>query len=344
MSHPNAAGGSDHATHDRRGNFIMQVLRRFSGVAQSHNVGRSAQDPVRRAPRGLLAGFALVALAGLAGCNAMKLGYQQGDHLAYWWVDKYVDVSDEQEPLTREAIQRFFNWHRKDQLPEIAAVLQRAKAEVQQPVTAASVEKIQDDAQRLTREAFDQALPDVANLLLTLTPEQVERMEKKFAEGNDKYRKQFLRGDMAKRVDARFDKVMDYAKLIYGGFSRDQEKVIREAVGPVAEEADAGFQERVKRQQAWLALARKVQTEQPPKERVLEMLKRFGDQWQNPPGARAARREAANDAGVALTVTIANMTTPEQKKHAVNRFQGWIDDTQALMREGPAKGPAQAAN
>jgi hypothetical protein len=32
-------------------------------------------------------------------------------------------------------------------------------------------------------------------------------------------------------------------------------------------------------------------------------------------------------------VTIANLTTPEQKAHAVKRFQGWIEDVQALMRE-----------
>jgi hypothetical protein len=76
----------------------------------------------------------------------------------------------------------------------------------------------------------------------------------------------------------------------------------------------------------------------------MAMLRQFGDQWQKPPGReREANYEAANDAGVALTVAVANMTTPEQKKHAAERFQGWIDDAQSLMREQPTRARASAA-
>ena len=70
--------------------------------------------------------FLVTAVAALTACNALKLGYQQGDRLAYWWIDNYVDVSASQEPLTRDAIARFFAWHRKDQLPEIAGLLRQA--------------------------------------------------------------------------------------------------------------------------------------------------------------------------------------------------------------------------
>ncbi len=122
--------------------------------------------------------FLVTAVAALTACNALKLGYQQGDRLAYWWIDNYVDVSASQEPLTRDAIARFFAWHRKDQLPEIAGLLRQAKSEVQQPLSAAAVGKIQDDAQRLARVAFDRSTPDVADLLLTLTPEQCEQVLK----------------------------------------------------------------------------------------------------------------------------------------------------------------------
>ncbi|ESJ00386.1 hypothetical protein B551_0218770 [Cupriavidus sp. HPC(L)] len=41
------------------------------------------------------------------------------------------------------------------------------------------------------------------------------------------------------------------------------------------------------------------------------------------------------------------MTTPEQKRHAVERFQKWIEDTRSLMREEPrqpAIAPSRAAN
>ena len=259
----------------------------------------------------------------------MKLGYEQGDRLAYWWVDRYVDVSDAQEAPTRGAIDRFFAWHRRSQLPEIARVLARVRSDVAGPVDAAMILQIQQDTQRLGRQAYESAIPDVADLMLTLSPEQIRRMETKFAESNTKYRKQYLKSDADARTDARFDKIMDYAKLIYGSFSRDQERAIRDAMGPYMLNADARYSERMRRQQEWVALAREISTTRPPKAQAEDMLRRYADDWQRP----AAGQQRSTDAGINLTVTIANLTTPEQKAHAVKRFQGWIEDVEALMRE-----------
>ncbi|WP_354685672.1 DUF6279 family lipoprotein [Cupriavidus necator] len=272
----------------------------------------------------------------------MKLGYQQGDRLAYWWIDNYVDVTPDQEPPTREAIARFFAWHRKAQLPEIANLLQQAKADVRQQVTPAMVERFQDASQRLARQSFEYAMPDMADMLLMLTPEQIHRMEKKFAEGNAKYRKKFLNSNPAEREAARFDKVMDYAKLVYGNFSNEQEKAIRTAMAPVVQNAEERYAERVARQQEWLKMVRFVQATQPPKAQVIDLLRRFRNYWQNPPGKHAVSHDATSNAGIALTVAIANMTTPQQRAHAEERFQKWIDDTHALMRE-KAHGPVQSA-
>ncbi|ELA00972.1 hypothetical protein D769_02668 [Cupriavidus sp. HMR-1] len=271
----------------------------------------------------------LTFVAVLGGCNAMKLGYEQGDRLAYWWVDRYVDVSDAQEVPTRDAIARFFAWHRRSQLPEVTKVLARVKGEVAGPVDIAMIREAQQDSQRLGRQAYENTIPDLAELMLTLSPDQIKRMETKFAESNTKYRKQFLGSDADARTDARYDKIMDYAKLVYGSFSRDQEKAIRDAMGPYMLNADARYSERVRRQQEWVALAREISTTRPPKAQAEEMLRHYADDWQRP----ATGQQRSTDAGINLTVTIANLTTPEQKAHAVKRFQGWIEDVQALMRE-----------
>lgn len=323
------AGGHSTDPENTRGDFSMVPCARRPAVSVFHIWARR-----------IFAGFAaFTVVLALGGCNAMKLGYQQGDRLAYWWVDRYVDVSDDQEPPTRDAINRFFSWHRRAQLPEIATVLTRVKSEVAGPVDAAMVRNARQDTQRLGRQAFENAIPDLADLMLKLTPEQIQRMESKFAESNAKYRKEFLKSDPEARTKARYDKVMDYAKLVYGRFSEDQERTIREAMGPYMQGAEARYAERVKRQQEWVTIAREVSTTHPPKAQVEDMLRKYADHWQRPAGERAQIRQA-NEAGVDLTVTIANLTTPEQKAHAVDRFQKWIDDTRSLMREGS---PAQAS-
>jgi len=313
-----------------RADSNMTVSAQYGTVSDFHNRWR----------RRFLALFAATLLCA---CSAIKTGYQQGDRLAYWWVDHYLDVSATQEPPTREAIARFFAWHRQAQLPEIAALLTQAKAQVQQPVSATTIERFQHATQRLTRQSFEYAVPDMADLLLTLSPAQIDRMEKKFDESNAKYRKKYLGSDPDDRESARFDKVMDYARLIYGRFSDEQEKAIHAAMRPLMQGAQARYAERLRRQEEWLALARQVQQTHPPKAQVIELLRRFGDHWQSPPGkTRAASYEANNQAGVALAVTIANLTTPAQKAHAAERFQKWIDDVHSLMREKP-NATAQAA-
>ncbi len=70
-------------------------------------------------------------------------------------------------------------------------MLTRVKTEVAGPVDPSMVRHAREDTQRLGRQAFENAVPDLADLMLRLTPEQIQRMESKFNESNAKYRKEF---------------------------------------------------------------------------------------------------------------------------------------------------------
>ncbi|NBQ71130.1 MAG: hypothetical protein EBU46_20775, partial [Nitrosomonadaceae bacterium] len=68
-----------------------------------------------------LARIALIALLLLfSGCSMLRLGYDNGPQLAWWWLDGYVDFSREQAPHAKHAIHQWFGWHRTAQLPEYA--------------------------------------------------------------------------------------------------------------------------------------------------------------------------------------------------------------------------------
>lgn len=268
----------------------------------------------------------IAATLALGACSALKSAYEQGDHLAYWWLDRYVDISSDQAPQVRSAVSTFFRWHRREQLPAIAALLEQAKGQVQQPMAAQTVRHYQHAAQRLGHLAFRQALPDTAALLVTLTPAQIRHMQERMANDNAKYRRTFLTADEAERIDARMKKVMRYAELIYGDFSAEQERQIRAAVVPVVQATAARLALRERRQQAWLALVRQVAAERPPRSEVERRLEQFDAAW------REQAAQADSDAGIMVAVQIANLATPAQRQHAVARLQGWLDDTHALIR------------
>jgi len=66
----------------------------------------------------------LSALVLLSGCSTLKLAYNQADEAVYWWLDSYVDLTDKQKPLAKDALRQLHQWHRQNQLPEYVALLQ----------------------------------------------------------------------------------------------------------------------------------------------------------------------------------------------------------------------------
>lgn len=280
---------------------------------------------------------AVILLGCLQACSTLKLGYQQGARLTYWWVDGQFDLQDGQTGPTREAIDHLFAWHRQDQLPHMVALLQRAQDELQQPVTAPQMRVYQDAFQQFGRAAFDQATPDIARLLLSTTPAQLVHAQKRLDESNARFRRRYLGDTLDERLRARLKKVMEDARLVYGNFSAEQEEAIRTAITPMVDSTPARYDERIARQRVWLALIARVQQERPDEATVVQWLTAYADQWQHAPGERGVQQRLRRDADTAMLVTIANLTTPRQKQHARKRLQGWIDDVRSLMREGGAR-------
>jgi len=286
----------------------------------------------------------VLAAVTLTACSTVKLGYNQGNWLTYRWIDGQFDLQDAQAVPTRAAIDRFFAWHRQDQLPRMAAALRRAQGELQQPVTAQQMRGYQETFQGFARAAFDQARPDIARLLLSTTPAQLAHVRKKLQEGNEKFQRRYLSDDPDDRQRARFKKVMEDARLVYGRFSSEQEDAIRSAIAPMVDSTPARYEERVARQQAWLALIAHVQQEHPSEATVEQWLTAYADLWQHAPGERGVQQRLRREADTAMLVTIANLTTPRQKQHARERLQGWIDDVRDLSRGGAVATTAQAHN
>ena len=101
----------------------------------------------------------------MAGCSAIRLGYANGPQLAWWWLDGYVDFSSEQTPAAKQAIDRWFDWHRNTQLTDYAALLASTQAPILQPTTGAQACRWQDLIREQLEPAFERAIVEFAELL-----------------------------------------------------------------------------------------------------------------------------------------------------------------------------------
>ena len=291
--------------------------------------------PVARpmASTGLIALLALVMM--IAGCSSIRLSYNHGDTLLYWWLNGYVDLESEQKEDVREDIGDFFTWHRKTQLKDYVHLLETGQRQLQGNPTQADLLADYDAIKRSTELLLQKAAPDLANLARALQPAQISSMEKKFASNNDAYRKKFLTGNLEKRQTVRYKKSIEQLETWFGSFSREQQAAIRKASDARPLDNQLWLDERMLRQKNIIALLRKVQHEKPDQEATVALIGQLIKEGfaRLEQSEHKAFFDASSAATAHMVVNVIAMATPAQKTHAHKRMQGWIDDFTSLAAE-----------
>jgi len=279
--------------------------------------------------------FVLAALVLVTACSSLKLAYNNGDTLLYWWLDNYVDFDGEQRDEVKKDINDLFRWHRKTQLQDYVGFLQRAQKQLQGNPTPADLRTDYDDVRSRTQALLLKAAPDIADLALSLKPEQLEQMEKKFAKSNAKFRKENMNGSPADQNKFRYKKSMEQFELWFGSFSREQEDTIRKASDARPLDNQFWLDERMRRQRDVLALARRIMQEKPSREQataqIQALIRENFSRMDN--SERKPFYEAYTKGTIELVHTVIRIATPEQKAHAQKRMQGWISDFTTLANE-----------
>jgi len=274
-------------------------------------------------------------LVAVAGCSSLRLAYNNGDTVLYWWLNAYVDLDRDQKGWVREDIDKLFDWHRKTQLKDYVEILRKGQKQVQGNPTQADLMADYSEIKSRTQSLLLKAAPDLADLARSLKPEQVAQMEKKFKSNNDDYRKKFLTGDQEKRQQLRYKKSMEQFELWFGSFSSEQEALIRKASDARPLDNEIWLDERSRRQRNVLALVQKVQNEKLGKEATVALIntliKDSFDRLEH--SDRKAFFDAFENSTAQMILTVIKIATPAQKAHAVKRMQGWIDDFNSLATQ-----------
>ena len=271
----------------------------------------------------------------VAGCSSLRLAYNNGDTVLYWWLNAYVDLDRDQKGWVREDIDKLFDWHRKTQLKDYVEILRKGQKQVQGNPTQADLMADYSEIKSRTQSLLLKAAPDLADLARSLKPEQIAQMEKKFKSNNDDYRKKFLTGDQEKRQQLRYKKSMEQFELWFGSFSSEQEAIIRKASDARPLDNEIWLDERSRRQRNVLALVQKVQNEKLGKEATVALINTLiNDSFDRLEHSdRKAFFDAFENSTAQMILTVIKIATPAQKAHAVKRMQGWIDDFNSLAAQ-----------
>jgi hypothetical protein len=274
----------------------------------------------------------------LAGCSALRIGYGQAPTLAYWWIDGYVDVNGEQTPLIRNAVDRWFDWHRRTELPRYADLLARAQREAMQPqLTAQSMCAWRDVALGRLQSAIDQATPALAALMLSLTPEQIRHIELKLAKDGVTLRADFAQADRAERARAALKRTLERFEGFYGRLDDTQRERLAQLLAISSFDAERWLAERDRRNRELVQTLTQVTTaargldSASAQSLAVTTVRTLAERAQRSPRAdERAYQERLAQENCALTATMHNLMTPAQRRNARDKLKGWEDDLRAL--------------
>jgi hypothetical protein len=201
---------------------------------------------------------ALLLAIGLVGCSAIKLGYSTLPDLAYWWLQGYVDFSDEQSPRVREELVKLHAWHRATELPLLADTLARMAPLAAGSLTAAQACGFESEVRARMNALAAQAEPTIAALAMTLSPRQVRYLERRFARKNTQWRAEQIEAPLAERQDKRFGEWLERMEMFYGTPGDAQRALLRDMVARSAYDPQRVLQERQRRQQDLVQVLRKL--------------------------------------------------------------------------------------
>jgi hypothetical protein len=272
----------------------------------------------------------LVLIAGmfLQGCSTVRVGYGNADNLARWWIDHYVAMSPEQDALARERLDRVHAWHRKTQLPEYVSFLRQAQKLFAGQPTADDALILGEGMIRFGRKLAEQAIPDIADLVATATPAQIELMASRLAEKNADYAReaQLAEGEGGQRK-ARYKRLLERAEYWFGDFNDEQKSTLRQMIDTQSAGSQFWYEERLRRQREWLALVRQIQRERPLREHVVQTLRDYAARFDLPRDpVRLSQAQALRRASAELAVAIHAMTTPTQRDYAHHKLGDLMHD------------------
>jgi Family of unknown function (DUF6279) len=287
-------------------------------------------DRTRRAMTWLVMSLVLV----LGACSILQFVYNQAPKYFMWRSNRAFHYNDAQYDMAKAAMYQWFHWQRKTQLPEMARFLKRGQTDVMGEIPPALACERRDEMEGWVRAGMDQAAPMVAQVMLTLKPEQVQHLSEFFDDQNEDFVDDFLPEGREERLDAATDFVIKWIKLVYGPISDEQRDQLKADMARLPFDAAVILQQFKRFQAAYLNLLRESQRQKWSQAQAQQRIKALLMDMLNPadPALNAdLKRWIA--AGCQTASAFHHRTTLAQRRAAAEQAKVWEQDFWVLSTQ-----------
>jgi hypothetical protein len=273
----------------------------------------------------------LVLLLLLAGCNAMQTGYNNAPSLLYWWLDGYVDFNPGQADPVRDSLVSLQAWHRREELPAYATLLQRLQQDASLDITPEQACRQLDQARLHLQRLGTQTAMSMAPLIPTLQPEQLRQLARQLEKHDQKWREEWLDGTAEELLQRRLKRTVDRYEDFYGRLSETQRQYLRQRLAEVGYDARVVWAERLRRQRDLLRVLQEHRNGDRPAHVEAELMAWVQRSFEPPDPATRAYLKGLVDQGCQTLARLHNGTSPEQRRRLAGKLQGYESDLRALI-------------
>lgn len=267
----------------------------------------------------------------LGGCSTIKLVYNQADHIIVWMADDYFDLASEQKEQLHRHVERFHAWHRATQLSDYISVLQAAQRRLDAGVKDEDVTWAIDSLKTRYRTMAARAHTDIAQVLSTLTDEQINATRRRFEKDNHKFAKDYGLGqppDEQRRLRAKRN--IERVEHWTGPLGSAQQTKLREISWALPLVTDMRNHDRMRRQREFLELLK-------GRHDAAAFAVKLRDWLLDWDKTRQSEYEIALtrflEASAKLYVEMFAQLTPEQRRHVSDRLRRYTVAFQELARD-----------
>jgi Family of unknown function (DUF6279) len=270
----------------------------------------------------------VIAALVLAACSMARVAYNNASPLGTWMVDDYFDLQDTQKDFVRARLTRALAWHRESELPEYRKFLLDLIARTQGAVTPDDAQWADTAMRSFYHRALERLMPDMAEFIQKLDPEQATTLARRFEEENAKAAKERTKGAADERLERRAKRFIEYIEDWTGTLDAAQRELITARYAGMPDITAEWLVDRRFRQSETIALMRSKL----PREETIAGLRRLlidSEGWRDPAYAAKLKRRDSQfyEIVAALSVTL----TPEQRGRIHKRLRGYLEDVSYLM-------------
>ncbi|HWK49881.1 MAG TPA: DUF6279 family lipoprotein [Steroidobacter sp.] len=260
--------------------------------------------------------------------------YNRLDTLAAWYIQDLVSLDKSQRSDLRSWLESTLQWHRSSELVRYAKFLRELAGTAAHPGNASTYKGIEAQVEQFGSRLVEQAAPDAARLLMSLSPEQLTEFENNLADKSRERNEENLKALAAgKWHEKRAQDIEKQLKRWTGSVTREQRQLIAEQ----SKRFDSTTSDWLESQTRWRkamfgALRERFTAGQSPaavEERILVLLRTPESQW-----TRAYQTKAAQNREQSLVVlgAIDASLTPEQRSHLQRELTQLAQRLEAMIQ------------